>query len=92
MMPKKLGTFLKEQRENKGLTQAHVAEKLGYGSPQFISNIERGISRVPIKSLRQFIEVYDLQANDVIDILLEEKRLRLTKELGMSDIPEACAS
>lgn len=91
MEPKKLGIFLKEQRENKGLTQAHVADKLGYGSPQFISNIERGISRVPIKSLRQFIEVYELRVNDVINILLEEKRLQLIQELGLNDIPEARA-
>lgn len=85
MAPKKLGHFLREKRELKGLTQAQVAQRLGYGSPQFISNIERGISRVPIKSLRQFIEVYDLRPDDVIDLLLEEKRLQLIKQLGLPE-------
>ena len=87
MAPKKLGHFLREKREMKGLTQAQVAQRLGYGSTQFISNIERGISRVPIKSLRQFIEVYDLRPDDVIDILLEEKRLQLIKQLGLPETP-----
>ena len=85
MAKNKLGHFLREKRENKGLTQAFVAQRLGYGSPQFISNIERGISRVPVKSLRQFIEVYDLRPNEVIELLLEEKRVQLLKQLGMGE-------
>lgn len=88
MAPKILGHFLKEQREIKGLTQAQVAQSLGYGSPQFISNIERGISRVPIKSLRQFIEVYNLRPDDVIALILDEKRLQLLKELGAEELPQ----
>lgn len=84
MAKNKLGHFLREKREQKGLTQAQVANKLGYGSPQFISNIERGISRVPLKSLRYFIEVYDLRPDDVIDLLLEEKRVQLKKQLGLN--------
>jgi transcriptional regulator with XRE-family HTH domain len=48
---KKLGTYLKDVREDANLTQADVSHKLGYTSPQFISNIERGISVVPLKTL-----------------------------------------
>ncbi len=81
MAKSSLGHFLREKREQKGLTQAQVANKLGYGSPQFISNIERGISRVPVKSLKYFISVYDLRPEDVIDILLEEKRAQLLSQL-----------
>lgn len=82
MAPRKLGPFLREKREIKGLTQAQVAERLGYGSPQFISNIERGISRVPIKSLRYFVEVYDLRPDDLISVLLEEMKTQLLKQLS----------
>ena len=88
MAKNKLGHFLREKRENKGLTQAFVAQRLGYGSPQFISNIERGISRVPVKSLRQFIEVYDLRPDEVIELLLEEKKLQLIKQLGLNEIAD----
>ena len=82
-MTRHIGQFLKEKRESKGMTQAQVAEKLGYGSPQFISNIERGISRVPMKSLKAFMQVYDLNTDQVINLLLEEKKEQLRKQLSM---------
>jgi len=79
---KRMGIFLRQKRELKGLTQAQVATQLGYGSPQFISNIERGVSRVPVKSLRSFINLYQLQVDEVINLLLEERRDHLRKILG----------
>lgn len=79
---KRMGQYLKLKREAKNLTQAQVAEKLGYGSPQFISNIERGVSRVPVKSLRSFIELYGVPSEEVIDLLLEEKRDQLRRALA----------
>jgi transcriptional regulator with XRE-family HTH domain len=82
---KRMGIYLRTKREAKGLTQAQVATQLGYGSPQFISNIERGVSRVPVKSLRSFIDLYSLPTDEVIELLLEEKRMSLKKILGMSD-------
>lgn len=80
---KRMGIYLRQKRESKGYTQAQVASKLGYGSPQFISNIERGVSRVPIKSLKSFIDLYELHMEEVIDLLLEEKRNQLRKVLGI---------
>ncbi|MEZ0393063.1 MAG: helix-turn-helix domain-containing protein [Pseudobdellovibrionaceae bacterium] len=80
---KKMGNFLREKREAKGLTQAQVALKLGYGSPQFISNIERGVSKVPLKSLRLFIDLYEIACEEIIDLLLEERREQLKKILGL---------
>jgi len=84
---KKMGIYLREKREHKGLTQAQVAIQLGYGSPQFISNIERGVSRVPIKSLKYFIDLYGLATNEVIEILLDEKRSQLKKVLEVAEPP-----
>lgn len=78
---KRMGNYLRQKRELKGLTQAQVATQLGYGSPQFISNIERGVSRVPVKSLRSFIALYDLPVDEVIDLLLQEKRDQLRRAL-----------
>ncbi len=83
---KKMGLYLREKRESKGLTQAQVAVQLGYGSPQFISNIERGVSRVPLKSLKNFINLYELQANEVIEVILDEKRDQLKNQLEKSDL------
>jgi transcriptional regulator with XRE-family HTH domain len=80
---KKMGIYLRQKRELKGFTQAQVAIKLGFGSPQFISNIERGVSRVPLKSLRAFIELYEIPKEEIIEILMDEKRAHLKKTLGI---------
>lgn len=80
---KQMGIYLRQKRELKGFTQAQVAVKLGYGSPQFISNIERGVSRVPLKSLKSFIELYEISKEEIIEILLDEKRNHLKKVLGL---------
>lgn len=94
---KKLGEYLRRKREALRLTQSEVAQRLGYGSPQFISNIERGISNVPVKSLRIMIDLYQISANEVINILLEDKRRALLRQLGLSEesleaSPEGSAS
>ena len=82
---KRLGEYLRSKREQLGLTQSEVAHNLGYGSPQFISNIERGISNVPVKSLRTLIDLYKISANEVIHILLEDKRRAILRQLGLPD-------
>ncbi len=81
---KQLGEYLRRKREALSLTQSEVAQKLGYGSPQFISNIERGISNVPVKSLRILIDLYQISADEVIHILLEDKKRALLRQLGLS--------
>lgn len=78
----RLGLFLKTKREEKGLTQSEVARTLGYGSPQFISNIERGISSVPLKSLRLIIDLYGVSSDEIVDILLQEKKQQLARALS----------
>jgi len=82
---KKLGEYLRRKREALSLTQSEVAQRLGYGSPQFISNIERGISNVPVKSLRIMIDLYQISANEVIQILLDDKRRALLRQLGLPE-------
>lgn len=61
MNRKKFGTMLRELREKRGLTQADVSTKLGYTSPQFVSNIERGITSFPEGKVKMFAKV--LQVN-----------------------------
>ena len=78
---KKLGQFLKEVREQAGLTQADVSQKLGYTSPQFISNIERGISVVPLKTLARMVTLYKVNAESVVRIILDSQRKLLREKL-----------
>ena len=51
---KQLGKWLKEMRERSALTQSDLAKSLGYDNAQIISNIERGVSAIPQKRIRDF--------------------------------------
>ena len=81
---KKLGSFLKETRERASLTQADVSQRLGYTSPQFISNIERGISVIPLKTLARMVGLYKVNAEAVVKIILESQRKLLREKLMRS--------
>lgn len=45
------GNEWKSLRERAGLTQREVSDSLGYSTPQFISNVERGRCRFPVQKL-----------------------------------------
>jgi transcriptional regulator with XRE-family HTH domain len=76
---KKMGKFLKAKRIKADLSQIEVAKKLGYTSPQFISNFERGLCAPPIKSLRTLIDLYHLNAKATVERILSEERAYLIK-------------
>lgn len=80
---KKLGSYLKQVRESSGLTQHDVSAKLGYSSPQFISNIERGISVVPLKALARMISMYRAQPDQVVRLILESQKKLLKAKLTL---------
>ena len=63
------------------MTQKSVAKRLGYSSPQFISNIERGLCTPPVDKLKVLIKIYDLDKEDLIAIILQENERLLRKKL-----------
>lgn len=71
---KAIGNFLREKRQQRELTQGEVAKPLGFLSAQFISNIERGLALPPLNCLRKMIELYDIEEDEIIDLLVEEER------------------
>ena len=81
---KKLGQYLKDTREHARLTQADVSTKLGYTSPQFISNIERGISVAPVKTLARMVSLYKVRPEPVVKIILDSQRKLLKEKLTRS--------
>lgn len=66
----KLAEFLKEHREKSFLSQAEVAQKLGYSTPQFISNWERGVSAPPINTIRKIASLYKVTAEELFELQL----------------------
>lgn len=65
------GAYLAQLRACRNLTQRHVATKLGYGTSQFISNVERGIALPPLNKLRKLASLYEIGVNELVDKMVE---------------------
>ncbi|HEY1078852.1 MAG TPA: helix-turn-helix transcriptional regulator [Bdellovibrio sp.] len=70
--------YLKQKRENAGLSQKQVSEKLGYTTPQFISNWERGISTPPMKTVKKLASMYSISVDEIFNLLLQETLQQVT--------------
>ncbi|MBX7231593.1 MAG: helix-turn-helix domain-containing protein [Bdellovibrionales bacterium] len=77
-----LGQYLREKRESAGFTQAQIAQRLGYSSPQFVSNFERGLCSPPLKNLKVLVKLYHVDAGEVIRLILDEQKSVLTGALS----------
>jgi transcriptional regulator with XRE-family HTH domain len=72
-------TQWKQLREKSRLTQREVSDALGYSTPQFISNVERGRCRFPVQKLPKIQKLYRLSVNQMIELVLTEERQLLKK-------------
>jgi transcriptional regulator with XRE-family HTH domain len=77
-----LGIFLRDARLKKNYSQWDVAKKIGYSSPQFISNLERGISSPPLKLLRVLVDLYDMSPRELLQVITEEQERILKQNLS----------
>lgn len=75
-----MAEYLKEKRAKANLTQSDVASKLGYSSPQFVSNWERGLAKPPVFVLRDLTKLYRVPANEMFSVLLAEVESDLREE------------
>lgn len=76
-----LADFLKTRRVSAGLSQKDVADKLGYSTPQFISNWERGVSQPPINILKKLGEMYKVPAEELFEVTLNTTIFDVTQDL-----------
>lgn len=78
---KEFGIFLRERRLKSNLTQKEMANLCGYDSPQYISNIERGLCPIPPRVLGLMAKKYKIPARKIaklyndIDLKLLETRI-----------------
>lgn len=77
-----LGSYLKEKRIEADLTQSEVAQKLGYSTPQFISNFERGLCSPPLKNLKVLVKLYKIPVDEVMVLIMNEQEAILRKALN----------
>ncbi len=76
-----LNDYLREKRLDSGLSQLDVARELGYASPQFVSNWERGLVSPPLETIGILIDLYKIPADEVVDRILDETREYLESHL-----------
>ncbi len=72
-------TQWREYRERAGLTQREVSDALGYTTPQFISNVERGRCRFPVEKLPKLKRLYRLSSDQVVEMIMVEEKHGLVR-------------
>ena len=76
-----MNDYLRQKRVDSGLSQLDVAKELGYSSPQFVSNWERGLVSPPLETISVLIDLYKIAPGEVIDRILGETREHLESNL-----------
>ncbi len=76
-----LGNHLKAIRKQANLTQSDVSKRLGYSSPQFISNLERGVAVAPIHLLAKMTRLYKSNPEVMAKIILTSQEALLLAKL-----------
>lgn len=71
--------LIKTKRIEAGLMQKDLAKKMGYTSPQFISNWERGISKPPLKSVLKLCKILKINKTILECILLRDSANEIRK-------------
>lgn len=74
-----MGSLLRESREKQGLTQSDVADKLGFESAQYVSNVERGISSLSIKHAKPLARLLNITVDAIINAKTEDTRARFAQ-------------
>lgn len=81
LVMRNLNDYLRQKRLDSGLSQLDVARVLGYASPQFVSNWERGLVSPPLETIAVLIDLYKIPANEVVNKILAETRSYLESHL-----------
>jgi transcriptional regulator with XRE-family HTH domain len=83
-MGKHVGTYIRQMREKRGLSQGDVAKLLSLKTAQSISNIERGVSPLPRTKIKRLADVLGVRKNEIVTIVLKEVRDRYSKAAGLT--------
>ena len=65
------GRMMQDYRKKAGLTQADLAYALGFTSAQFISNLERGICKLPIRHIPKAAKLLKVPEKTLIEAHLK---------------------
>ena len=72
-----LGEWLKERRKLARMSQRDVAIKMGYTSPQFISNIERELAQPSLELAIALCTMYRVSKAELLTAVTESVRKQI---------------
>lgn len=76
------GKFLAEKRKDAGLSQKDLSQILGYTSPQFVSNWERGLATPPIDKVKKICEVLYIPPSRIMDEFIKLTEVEVMSAFG----------
>ena len=83
MASSKFGKIIREHRMAKGWTQLELARKLGYPTANFISLLERDLSKTPLAVLGKLIVLLGIPEKKITDKLVNDFKNYVSKELSV---------
>jgi len=87
-MSNQIGKVLRMARISAGCSQADLAKSLGYKSPQYISNYERGTCLPSLKVIGQIIrklEMTEIEQKSLIFAMMDNYRDRIEQAIGRTE-------
>jgi transcriptional regulator with XRE-family HTH domain len=91
LLRQQAGRWLKAARENAGLTQAELAERVGLRYYTFVSQVESGLGRLPIETQGAWAEAVGVQPGELARILLRYYEPELFRLLFGAEVSQARA-
>jgi transcriptional regulator with XRE-family HTH domain len=79
-----LEQMLAKRRLRCDITQAKVATELGFTSPQYISNMERGLTKLPEKHFRKVSQLLGVPLREMVDHRSRDMRHDLIRRVRIS--------
>jgi hypothetical protein len=79
--------LIKEKRlaHPKKLSQTQLSKMLGYKNGQFISNVERGLCSIPLRGMKNAIDILEISPLEIKEAMLKD--YQETLEFYMSNVP-----
>lgn len=77
---KRNALLMLDSRNRLGLTQEEMGKALGMASGQYVSMIERGVAKLPVKYIDKFVELTGIPRADVATSILKDEYYRICPE------------
>ena len=78
-----MAKLIRAARQFQNMTQAELAKELGYSSCQFVSNIERGCSTLPLDKFKKISPLLDLSLDALASAYLVDVKAQIRRHLNL---------